>query len=74
MKSYAVFYCKSAISNERIQACGDRATIQIDNRLLDSCQEHIAREECRKRGYLGYHMEKGESLLQAKQTTPYREL
>jgi hypothetical protein len=71
MKMYAVFYHNGAISNKPIPACGDRATIQIDNRIMRSGIDYIAKQECKKRGYLGYHLESGESLLRAKPITDY---
>lgn len=45
-----------------IPACGDRAIIVIDGRLLQSFQNTIARQECIKRGYLGYSLHKGDTL------------
>ena len=49
-----------------IEACGDRGIIQIDSRLSDFNMGLIVRETCQKRGYEGYQILKGNSLLDAK--------
>ena len=42
-----------------IEACGDRAVIILDGRILQSFNENIARQECLRRGYIGYSLHKG---------------
>lgn len=39
-----------------IDACGDRGIIKIDGRLSLDNHHKIAREECIKRGYIGYRL------------------
>ena len=57
-----------------IEALGDRAVIIIDGRLLESFQNHIARQECIKRGYIGYSMHKGDSFSKSRCTKQYSEV
>lgn len=45
-----------------IEASGDRAVIIIDARLSPENTATIAREECTKRGYIGYRIFEGRSF------------
>lgn len=45
-----------------IRAMGDRGVIRIDARLHAGTVHGIAREECVKRGYLGYQLYRGSIL------------
>lgn len=45
-----------------IEASGDRSTIIIDARLSLFNKDTIARQECEKRGFIGYSLHKGESF------------
>lgn len=47
---YAQFFQKSAISDEIIEACGDRSVVIIDARLKRETIGQIAAEECKRRG------------------------
>jgi hypothetical protein len=49
-----------------IEACGDRGIVQIDSRLANWRIGSIARETCQARGYDGYQILQGDSLLNAK--------
>ena len=66
MQVYIDFFHKSAISEELISACGDRAIIRVDARKKSWRWHAIAQEEGRKRGYPAYQIIMGDSLLQAK--------
>jgi hypothetical protein len=59
---YAQFYQKSAISDETIEACGDRSVIIIDGRLSKFNQMAIATGECSKRGYIAWRLFSGDFL------------
>ena len=63
---YAQFYQKSAISDETIEACGDRAVVIIDGRLNAQNIGAIAAHECEKRGYLAWAIYKGENFTRSK--------
>lgn len=64
---YAQFYQKSAISDEIIEACSDRAVIILDGRQTIFTHRQIAKEECIKRKYIGFAIFKGNSFLDSKQ-------
>jgi hypothetical protein len=79
MKTYAQFYTMStgyidgtippkfSESHKRlIEACGDRAIIQIDSRLSPKTIGEIAARECKARKYLAWEILRGDSLLSAK--------
>lgn len=59
---FAQFYQKSAIGNNLIEATGDRSVVILDGRLLESANSYIAREECRKRGFLAFRLYCGDSF------------
>ena len=60
MKTWIQFHHKSAIGDELIPACGDRAVIILDGRVRSDTHHAIAEEECRKRGYKAYQLHKSE--------------
>lgn len=60
MKTWIQFHHKSAIGDELIPACGDRAVIILDGRVRSDTHHAIAEEECRKRGYKAYQIHKSE--------------
>jgi len=79
MKTYAQFFTYSTgyvagtipprfddAHKKLIEACGDRGIIHIDSRLTKLTIGLIARETCQQRGYDGYQILKGNSLLDAK--------
>ena len=71
MKLYIDYYQRGCVSGEPVSACGDRATIQVDARLNYSNVADIAEAEGIKRGYIGYTILRGDSLLKATQLGPY---
>ena len=72
---FAQFYQKSALNNNLIEACGDRAVIILDDRFLESFNSYVAKEECQKRGYLAYQLFRGENLnRQLTKSGPFTEL
>ena len=62
---YAQFYCKSAISENLVEACGDRSVIILDGRENISSHRGIAMVECRIRHYAAYSLHKGEAFSRA---------
>lgn len=42
-----------------IEASGDRSVIVLDGRILESFNLNIARQECKRRGYVGFSLHKG---------------
>lgn len=66
MKYWAIFYeyrtCEDG-SHFWWEPCGDRKLIQIDGRLSVMNMDRIARDECKHRGFDGYQIHRGTSLL-----------
>lgn len=62
---FAQFFQKSAISDEIIEACGDRAVIILDGRQCMGVMKDLALYSCRKRGYLAYQLHKGETFTRS---------
>ena len=54
-----------------MEACGDRAVIIIDARMKPSDAGKIAAHECMKRGFIGWKMYEGASILSAKPVSGY---
>lgn len=54
-----------------IPACGDRAVIILDGRRSRDAHLRIAREECKRRGYIGFKLHSGESFTRSKELSPY---
>ena len=65
MKTYAHFFRSSPNKKGFIQAGGDRSVIRLDGRQSQLTHEHLAAQECRKRGYIAWQLIKGDSLLRA---------
>ena len=63
---------KSAI--RPVEACGDRAYVRLDARRSIGMNAGIARTECLKRGYLGFTLIRGESLLSAHVVRDYEQV
>lgn len=63
---FAQFYQKSCISDEIIEATGDRSVVIIDGRLSNETIGKIAEKECIKRGYLAWSIFKGETFTRSK--------
>lgn len=73
---YVQFYQKPVIwregqSADPIEACGDRAVIILDGR--ERLVTHLAysRDQCVKRGFVGFRLYRGESFTRSKATTGY---
>ena len=65
MKHWAEFYRLETrpYANVWNAAIGDRSIIRLDGRLSSANRHAIAAAECRKRGYDGYHLTRGDNLL-----------
>lgn len=59
---FAQFYQRGLISNDLIEACGDRSVIILDGRESNASKGAIAAAECKKRGYVAWRIFKGESF------------
>lgn len=55
-----------------IEASGDRSVIVLDGRILESFNDHIVLTECKKRGYIGYSIHKGETFTRSKCIKPMK--
>lgn len=62
---YAQFFQKSAISDNIIEACGDRSVIILDGRNSRKTMGEIAESECNKRNYLAWQIHSGESFTRS---------
>lgn len=51
-----------------IEACGDRSVLILDGRWNEATAAHYARVECRKRGYVGFTLNAGESFTRSRET------
>lgn len=56
-----------------IEATGDRSVIVLDGRILESFNLNIARQECKKRGYVAYALFKGETFCRSKRVTDIKD-
>lgn len=63
---YAQFYQRGVITNELIEACGDRAVVILDGRRSRQWMGETAAEECARRGYAAWRIFRGDSFLNAK--------
>lgn len=73
---FAQFYQRAVYppeSTKVIEACGDRAVIVLDGRERTATHHEISREECIKRGYLGYKLFKGETFTRSAPVSDYVE-
>lgn len=59
---YVQFYQKSAISDDIIEASGDRSVVILDARCSKSNLDAVCEEECGKRGYLAWQRFQGETF------------
>lgn len=66
---YAQFYQKSAISEDILEASGDRSVIILDGRNTNFTHRSIAEGECKKRGYLAWRLYRGEAFSRSTPTT-----
>ena len=65
MATYTQFFTKGVMSDEPIEACGDRGIVRLDGRMSQHSQELLSEQECRRRGYVAWQIIKGPSLLRA---------
>jgi hypothetical protein len=68
---YAQFFQKSAISDEIIEACGDRSVVVYDGRRAVASYNDEAKRECAKRGYVGFQFFKGETFTRSSPVSEY---
>lgn len=61
MKYWAQFYHYR--NGSFVEGVGDRQLIFLDGRLTPANMEAIAAAECKKRGYAGWRLARGHSLL-----------
>lgn len=82
MKTYIQFYTMSTGYIEgtippkfgkpvAIEAAGDRGIIRVDGRLSQVKIAAIALQECKVRGFVGYKILKGVSLLDARPVSQF---
>ena len=57
---FAEFYIKSAISEEIVEACGDRSILILDGRESFSKQREYCKDWCERYGFVGFSLHKGE--------------
>ena len=62
---YAQFYQRSAISDEIIEACGDRSVVILDGRCSKQWIGKTAAAECKRRGYLAWRIFKGDTFTRS---------
>lgn len=55
-----------------VEACGDRGVVILDGRSSITTLKAIARAVAKQRGYTGFRLERGPSLLRAKPVTDYQ--
>lgn len=58
---------------EPIPACGDRGIVRLSGRQAGAWVGTL-KEECRRRGFIGFSIVSGESLLTAKEIRKYEEV
>lgn len=68
MRTYAIF-SYSNLDGTFTEGCGDRSVILLDGRLSRENQKHIAAVECGRRGFDGYQIFRGRSLLDIQPVT-----
>lgn len=61
MKYHAEFFYRN-LNGDLASACGDRSVIILDGRISSVAMHAISADECKKRGYLAYRINKGESF------------
>lgn len=66
--TFAEFYHRGVVTGKPIPACGDRSVIILDGRNSTKTHVSIAREECRKRGYIGFTLNRGETFVRSHET------
>jgi len=54
-----------------IPASGDRSVVILDGRQHAGARHQIAAEECRRRGFIGYKLHKGESFTRVTNSTGF---
>lgn len=62
MQYYAIFHQRD-LSGAIVEALGDRSVVRLDGRMSDASMRAVAADECKKRGYVAWHIAKGDRLL-----------
>lgn len=62
---FARFYALSPVTHELIEAAGDRAYLRLDGRVGRAVWHETAEQTAQLRGYVGYMLYKGDSILTA---------
>ena len=57
------FYILDQVDGKPIPGCGDRSVIRLDGRQSRVTHHLIAERVCRERGYVGYRLRSGDSIL-----------
>ncbi len=68
---FATFFQKSAISEEIVEACGDRSVLILDGRWCRERHHLHCKVWAETHGFYGYQICKGGSLLRNKPITDY---
>jgi len=71
---FAQFYQKAIWpigTEEIIEASGDRSVIILDGRERNQTHHAIAAHECKKRGYAGYKLFRGETFTRSVPISEY---
>lgn len=64
MKYHAEFFNRSTSTGDYVQAVGDRSVIILDGRNTSDAMHAIAADECKKRGFVAYRINKGARFTQ----------
>lgn len=62
---FARFYALSPVTHELIEAAGDRSYLRLDGRVGRAVWHETAEQTAHLRGYIGYMLYKGDSILTA---------
>jgi hypothetical protein len=66
MKYHAEFFHAGIVTGKLIPACGSDSVCTLDGRLSSRNMHAIAADECNKRGYLAYQINKGARYTESK--------
>lgn len=71
MKYHAEFF-QIDLAGKLSPACGDRSVIILDGRISEHSMRCIAADECKRRGYVAYRVNRGESFTRCTHGTIHR--
>lgn len=71
---FAQFYQTCWFTGLPIEACGDRSVIILDGRHTLADNISMAKEECKKRGYIGYIICRGETFTRSNAITEFKQI